>query len=135
MATQTEIQNGAQTATRTDMEHQWLPFTPNRDFLADPRLFARAQGLYYYSPEGKPILDGSSGLFTTPAGHARVEIADAVRNQILELDFTSSFLRSHFLSSSRNQPDLASLKRMANGAGTNGSFASVWIRALVPSSS
>jgi beta-alanine--pyruvate transaminase len=95
MATQTEIRNSAQTATRTDMEHQWLPFTPNRDFLADPRLFARAQGLYYYSPEGKPILDGSSGLFTTPAGHARVEIADAVRNQILELDFTSSFLRSH----------------------------------------
>ncbi|MCU1312629.1 MAG: omega amino acid--pyruvate aminotransferase [Acidobacteriaceae bacterium] len=95
MASQTEMHRDAQHATVPEMDHQWLPFTPNRDFLADPRLFARAQGLYYYSLEGKAILDGSSGLFTTPAGHGRVEIADAVRNQILELDFTSSFLRSH----------------------------------------
>jgi beta-alanine--pyruvate transaminase len=81
--------------TAASFDHQWLPFTPNRDFKSDPRMFATARGLYYYSPEGKAILDGSSGLFTTPAGHGRVEIADAVRDQILELDFTSSFLRAH----------------------------------------
>src|SRR5580658_9843807 len=77
------------------MEHQWLPFTPNRDFIADPKLFGRAKGVYYYDLEGRPVLDGVSGLFTTPAGHGRLEIADAVRNQILELDFTPSFLRGH----------------------------------------
>jgi beta-alanine--pyruvate transaminase len=86
---------GAEPFATAAMDHQWLPFTPNRDFFQDPRMFARARGLYYYGPDGKAILDGSSGLFTTPAGHGRVEIADAVRNQILELDFTSSFLRSH----------------------------------------
>lgn len=77
------------------MSNQWLPFTPNKDFKEDPRLFAGARGVYYYAPDGRKLFDGSSGLFTTPAGHGRVEIADAVRNQILELDFTSSFLRSH----------------------------------------
>ncbi len=82
-------------ALDTVMEHQWLPFTPNRDFKADPKLFATAKGVYYYDPEGRPVLDGVSGLFTTPAGHGRVEIADAVRAQMLELDFTPSFLRSH----------------------------------------
>ncbi len=77
------------------MEHQWLPFTPNRDFQADPKLFGTAKGVYYYDLSGRPVLDGVSGLFTTPAGHGRVEIADAVRDQILELDFTPSFLRGH----------------------------------------
>jgi len=76
-------------------DHQWLPFTPNRDFKKDPRLFSSARGVYYYGAGGEQILDGSSGLFTTPAGHGRLEIANAVRDQILELDFTSSFLRSH----------------------------------------
>jgi beta-alanine--pyruvate transaminase len=77
------------------LESQWLPFTPNRDFKEDPCIFERAKGLYYYDPDNKPILDGSSGLFTTPAGHGRQEIADAVYEQVLKLDFTSSFLRSH----------------------------------------
>jgi beta-alanine--pyruvate transaminase len=78
-----------------EMESQWIPFTPNRDFKHDPRLFESAKGNYFYGPGGLKILDGSSGLFTTPAGHGRQEIATAVYDQILELDYTSSFLRSH----------------------------------------
>jgi beta-alanine--pyruvate transaminase len=73
----------------------WLPFTPNRDFAQHPKTFVRAKGNYFYGPDGQPILDGSSALFTTPAGHARQEIAAAVSNQIMQLDYTSSFLRSH----------------------------------------
>jgi beta-alanine--pyruvate transaminase len=84
-----------QTISEPSMESQWLPFTPNRDFHRDPKMFARANGAYYYDAAGRPILDGASGLFTTPAGHGRIEIADAIRDQILELDFTPSFLRSH----------------------------------------
>ena len=81
--------------TGSTMEHQWLPFTPNRDFKVDPKLFGSAKGVYYYDPAGRPVLDGASGLFTTPAGHGRIEIADAVRDQILELDFAPSFMRAH----------------------------------------
>jgi beta-alanine--pyruvate transaminase len=77
------------------MRHQWLPFTPNRDFQSDPKLLSSARGIYYYGPSGRPVLDCSSGLFTTPAGHGRVEIANAVHDQILELDFAPSFLRAH----------------------------------------
>ena len=66
--------------------HYWLPFTPNRDFARDPKIFSRAEGVYYFTPDGRAVLDGSSGLFTTPAGHCRREIADAVHQQLLELD-------------------------------------------------
>lgn len=77
------------------MQHQWLPFTPNREFKHDPKMFGRAQDQYFYDLDGREILDAGSGLFTTPAGHARREIADAVHAQLLELDFTPSFLRAH----------------------------------------
>jgi beta-alanine--pyruvate transaminase len=77
------------------MAHHWLPFSPNRDFKVDPKLFVKAEGVYYYKPNGDKVLDGSSGLFTSPAGHGRREIAEAVFKQLLELDFVSSFQRSH----------------------------------------
>src|SRR5260370_14601635 len=60
-----------------------------------PRLFESASGNYFYGPDGSKILVGSSSLFTTPAGHGRREIATAVYDQILELDYTSSLVRSH----------------------------------------
>ena len=77
------------------MDNHWMPFTPNREFHRDPKVFAKAEGVYYYDTAGNKILDGSSGLFTTPAGHGRREIAEAVYKQMLELDFTPSFLRGH----------------------------------------
>jgi beta-alanine--pyruvate transaminase len=81
--------------TPATMEQHWLPFTPNRDFKREPRLFTRASGMYYWSQNGDRILDGSSGLFTTAAGHCRPEIAQAVGEQLGTLDFTPSFMRSH----------------------------------------
>ncbi len=77
------------------LDHFWMPFTPNREFKAEPRLFERAQGVHYFTPDGRKILDGSSGLFCTPLGHGRREIADAVHEQLLTLDFTPTFTRAH----------------------------------------
>jgi beta-alanine--pyruvate transaminase len=81
--------------TTDTLEQHWLPFTANRDFKREPRLFVRASGMYYWNQNGSKILDGSSGLFTTAAGHCRPEIARAVNDQLLALDFTPSFMRSH----------------------------------------
>ena len=69
----------------------WIPFTPNRDFKSEPRLVARAKGLYYYDLAGRPIIDGVSGLFASAAGHGREEIAEAVHQQLKTLDYSSSF--------------------------------------------
>ena len=51
--------------TLETLEQHWLPFTNNRDFKREPRLFVRASGMYYWSQNGQKILDGCSGLFTT----------------------------------------------------------------------
>src|SRR5258708_3112312 len=81
--------------TPESLERHWMPFTNNREFKREPRLFERASGMHYWTPTGRKILDGSSGLFTTPAGHCRAEIATAVAKQLQTLDFTPSFMRCH----------------------------------------
>lgn len=76
-------------------EHFWIPFTPNRDFRKNAKLFTRAQGLYYFDQNNNRVLDGVSGLFTSALGHGREEISEAIYQQLQTLDFTASFFRSH----------------------------------------
>ena len=77
------------------LDELWMPFTPNRDFKADPRIVVRAEGMYYWNDRGEKIIDASSGLFCVAAGHGRREIAEAVHRQLSELDFVAPFLRAH----------------------------------------
>ncbi|QFT00747.1 Omega-amino acid--pyruvate aminotransferase [Labrenzia sp. THAF191b] len=77
-----------------NMDHHWLPFTNNRLFHKEPQMFARAEGVRYWTPEGREILDGSSGLFTCAAGHGRKEIAEAVYKQLQVLDYSPHFQRA-----------------------------------------
>ncbi len=80
---------------RPSLEHLWLPFTPNRDWKRDPLIFARAEGLHYWTDTGQKVLDACSGLFSVPLGHGRPEIAEAVYEQLRELDFAGGFVRGH----------------------------------------
>ena len=80
---------------RISLDEYWMPFTPNRDFKADPKMVVRAEGMYYWNDRGDKLIDASSGLFCANAGHGRKEIAEAVGNQMRELDFVPPFLRAH----------------------------------------
>lgn len=75
-----------------------MPFTGNRQFKKQPRLFQRAEGVYYYDCEGKEVFDGLSGLWTCGAGHNRPEIVEAVSRQVAELDYSPGFQYGHPLS-------------------------------------
>ena len=77
------------------LDAYWLPFTANRAFKARPRLIARAKGLHYETPEGRKILDATSGLYCVNAGHGRVEIADAIKAAADRLDFAPPFQHAH----------------------------------------
>jgi beta-alanine--pyruvate transaminase len=78
-----------------DLESYWLPFTPNRDFKARPRLLAKAEGMYYRDQEGRKVLDAISGLWCVNAGHARKPIVAAIQAQAAELDYAPSFHFAH----------------------------------------
>ncbi|MBU6269954.1 MAG: aspartate aminotransferase family protein [Betaproteobacteria bacterium] len=73
----------------------WMPFTANRQFKAQPRLLARAEGMHYYTPEGRAILDGTAGLWCVNAGHCRQPIVDAIARAAASLDFAPAFQMGH----------------------------------------
>ena len=73
--------------TGSSLDSWWMPFTANRQFKAAPMLLARAEGMHYFTPEGRPVLDGASGLWCVNAGHGRREIVDAVSSAMTELDY------------------------------------------------
>src|SRR5258706_2015669 len=73
----------------------WMPFTSNRVFKQNPRLFTGAKGMYYETPDGRQVLDGTAGLWCVNAGHGRERIAEAVAAQIRKLDYASSFQLGH----------------------------------------
>jgi beta-alanine--pyruvate transaminase len=84
--------------TANSLEPYWMPFTANRHFKTQPRMVARAEGMYYWTDRGDQILDGSSGLFCVGAGHGRKEIAEAAQKTLLELDYVPPFQYGHPLS-------------------------------------
>ncbi|MEM6904184.1 MAG: aspartate aminotransferase family protein, partial [Pseudomonadota bacterium] len=71
------------------------PFTPNRQFKADPRMVVGADGMYYTAQDGRQVLDGAAGLWCVNAGHNRKPIADAVNAQLAELDYVPAFQMGH----------------------------------------
>ena len=82
-------------ARTISLDEYWMPFTPNREFKAEPRMVVRAEGVHYWNERGERVIDAASGLFCCAAGHGRREIADAVGRQLAELDFIAPFLRGH----------------------------------------
>jgi beta-alanine--pyruvate transaminase len=72
-----------------------MPFTANRHFEAEPRLIARAEGMYYYTVDGREVLDATAGLWCCNAGHARPKIVEAIQRQAAELDYAPSFQFGH----------------------------------------
>lgn len=78
-----------------DLSSYWMPFTANRQFKAAPRMLSRADGMWYMTPDGARILDGTAGLWCVNAGHGRTEIAKAVEAQLSALDYAPSFQMGH----------------------------------------
>jgi beta-alanine--pyruvate transaminase len=81
--------------SQDELNAYWMPFTANREFKANPRLFASAEGAWFKDPSGRKIFDSLSGLWCTGFGHGRAEIVRAVSEQIATLDFAPNFQFGH----------------------------------------
>jgi beta-alanine--pyruvate transaminase len=78
-----------------ELDAFWMPYTANRQFKANPRLLARAQGMYYWTHDGREVLDGVAGLWCVNAGHGRREITEAVTKQLETMEFAPTFQMGH----------------------------------------
>src|SRR5471032_1369630 len=82
-------------ATNPELDAFWMPFTANRQFKANPRLLARAKGMFYWTQDGREILDGVAGLWCVNAGHGRREINEAVARQLSVMEYAPTFQMGH----------------------------------------
>ncbi|HWX79051.1 MAG TPA: aspartate aminotransferase family protein [Steroidobacteraceae bacterium] len=78
-----------------ELDAFWMPFTANRQFKANPRLLARAEGMYYWTQDGREVLDGVAGLWCVNAGHSRREITEAVAKQLATMEYAPTFQMGH----------------------------------------
>ncbi|NMG70435.1 aspartate aminotransferase family protein [Parazoarcus communis] len=69
----------------------WLPYTANRAFWKAPRVITGARGHYYTTDDGRQLLDGFSGLWTSGLGHCHPRIVAAVQAQVGTLDYGMGF--------------------------------------------
>src|SRR5260370_22749620 len=82
-------------AINPELDAFWMPFTANRQFKANPRLLGGAQGMFYWTQDGREILDGVAGLWCVNAGHGRREINEAVTKQLTTMEFAPTFQMGH----------------------------------------
>ena len=73
------------------MDNHWLPFTPNRQFQHDPRIFVGADGMHFTTHDGRQVIDGISSLWCVGAGHNRKPINEAIKKQLDTLDYATAF--------------------------------------------
>jgi beta-alanine--pyruvate transaminase len=78
-----------------DLDAFWMPFTANRQFKAKPRMLAKAEGMYYWTDDGRQVLDAVAGLWCVNAGHGRREITEAVTKQLGTMEFAPTFQMGH----------------------------------------
>jgi len=58
------------------------------EFVRDPLLMERADGLFYWDVHGKQYLDALSGIYVVSVGHNNRRVIDAVRRQMDTLNFS-----------------------------------------------
>jgi beta-alanine--pyruvate transaminase len=78
-----------------NLDAYWMPFTANRQFKKAPRMLAKAEGMHFWTPEGRQVLDAIAGLWCVNAGHGRKKIVQAIQDQAAEMDFAPPFNMGH----------------------------------------
>ena len=88
-------QMGGSMSDTLSLDAYWMPYTGNRQFKRDPRIIVGAKGVWFTDDQGRQILDGHSGLWTSGLGHGHPEVSKAVAHQIETLDFCPPFQYGH----------------------------------------
>ena len=72
-----------------DRDHVWHHLTQHKQFeTIDPRVFVEGKGMRLWDATGREFLDGlSGGVWTVNVGYGRESIANAVRDQLVKLNY------------------------------------------------
>jgi adenosylmethionine-8-amino-7-oxononanoate aminotransferase len=74
-------------ATEEHLRHIMLDFRQMKDFVKEPFVVSRAEGIRFWDVHGKEYLDGLAGIFTVNVGYGNRRVLDAVHRQLDMLPF------------------------------------------------
>lgn len=83
------FQNDLSAVVAADRAHVWHHLTQHKAFeTVDPRVIVEGRGLRVWDAAGREFLDAvSGGVWTVNVGYGRESIANAVRDQLVKLNF------------------------------------------------
>src|SRR5512136_2476848 len=81
------VQNDARFAGEDYLRHIMLDFRQMTEFVKEPFLVARADGIRFWDVHGKEYLDGLAGIFTVNVGYNNTRVLQAVTEQLKTLPF------------------------------------------------
>ena len=81
--------NDIQAVIEADRAHVWHHLIQHRPFeTVDPRIIVEGKGMRVWDANGKEHLDGvSGGVWTVNVGYGRESIANAVRDQLIKMNY------------------------------------------------
>ncbi|MEM6488042.1 MAG: aminotransferase class III-fold pyridoxal phosphate-dependent enzyme [Pseudomonadota bacterium] len=88
------IPNDLQEVVEQDKAHVWHHLMQHKVFeTVDPRIIVEGKGLRVWDQRGREHLDAvSGGVWTVNVGYGRARIADAVRDQLVKMNFFAGAL-------------------------------------------
>ena len=88
--------NDMSAIVEADRAHIWHHLLPHKPLETnDPRIIVEGKGMRVWDQHGKEHLDATSGgVWTVNVGYGRTEIADAVRDQLVKMNYFAQTLGS-----------------------------------------
>ena len=85
-------QADAQRLWQMDRDHFIHPYTDFATFQQEgSQIIARASGVHVSDADGCDYLDAIAGLWCVNIGHGREEMADAIRDQVMKMQYYNPF--------------------------------------------
>jgi adenosylmethionine-8-amino-7-oxononanoate aminotransferase len=69
------------------LRHIVIDFMQMSEFVKEPLVMSRADGVWYEDVQGKKYLDGLSGIFVVNVGHNNRRVIDAIKEQLDRMAF------------------------------------------------
>ena len=69
------------------LKHTFIDFQQTSEFIKNPLIIDRADGLYYWDTAGKKYIDAIGGIFVAVLGHRHPRLMQAMQAQMEKITF------------------------------------------------
>lgn len=78
-----------------NLKHMVLDFVQMHDFMKQPLVYERGDGIWIWDVKGDKYLDGISGVWVMSLGHSNERVKNAIKEQLDRLVFASPILSTN----------------------------------------